>query len=68
VVAATEIALEMGVEASFPVERRSVRKKQFDEIECNEAILQAEKDFETFYFLVMVDMTISSLKSRFKEL
>ena len=68
VVAATEIALEMGVEASFPVKCRSVRKKQFDETECNEAILQAEKDFETFYFLVMVDMAISSLKSRFKEL
>ncbi|XP_066396219.1 uncharacterized protein [Miscanthus floridulus] len=68
VVAATEIALEMGVDASFPVKRRSVRKKQFDETECNEAILQAEKDFETFYFLVMVDMAISSLKSRFKEL
>ncbi|XP_066382300.1 uncharacterized protein [Miscanthus floridulus] len=68
VVAATEIALEMGVEALFPVKRRSVRKKQFDETECNEAILQAEKDFETFYFLVMVDMAISSLKSRFKEL
>ncbi|XP_066365315.1 uncharacterized protein [Miscanthus floridulus] len=68
VVAATEIALEMGVEASFPVKRHSVRKKQFDETECNEAILQAEKDFETFYFLVMVDMAISSLKNRFKEL
>ncbi|XP_066396218.1 uncharacterized protein [Miscanthus floridulus] len=68
VVGATEIALEMGVEASFPVKRRFVKKKQFDETECNEAILQAKKDFETFYFLVMVDMAISSLKSRFKEL
>ncbi|XP_066312990.1 uncharacterized protein [Miscanthus floridulus] len=58
VVAATEIALEMGVEVSFPVKRRSVRKKQFDETECNKAILQAEKDFETFYFLVMVDMAM----------
>lgn len=68
VVAATEIALEMGVEASFPVKRVSARKKQFDETECNEAILQAEKNFEAFYFLVMVDMAISSLESRFEEL
>ncbi|BAF30067.1 Os12g0565800, partial [Oryza sativa Japonica Group] len=60
-VAATEIALEMGVEPSFPVERQSQRKKQFDETEYNEAILQAEKDFEVNYFLVMVDMAISSL-------
>ncbi|EEC69513.1 uncharacterized protein [Oryza sativa Japonica Group] len=67
-VAATEIALEMGVEPSFPVERQSQRKKQFDETEYNEAILQAEKDFEVNYFLVMVDMAISSLKSRFQEL
>ena len=38
-VAATEIALEMGVEAFFPIKRRSVRKKQFDETNSNEAIL-----------------------------
>jgi len=50
VVTATEIALEMGVEPSFSVKRRSIRKKQFDETECNEAILQAENDFEAFYF------------------
>ena len=29
----------MGVEASFPIKRRSVRKKQFDETNSNEAIL-----------------------------
>ncbi|XP_066385182.1 uncharacterized protein [Miscanthus floridulus] len=68
VVTTTEIALEIGVEPSFPVKRRSIRKKQFDETECNEAILEAENDFEAFYFLVMVDMAISSLKSRFKKL
>jgi hypothetical protein len=28
---------------------QNYRKKQFDETECNEAILQAE-DFEAFYF------------------
>ena len=65
---ATEIASEMGVETTFPVKRRATRKKQFDETDYNEAILQAEKDFEVNYFLVMVDNAISSLKSRFEEL
>ncbi|XP_025827462.1 uncharacterized protein LOC112902558 [Panicum hallii] len=48
---ATEIASEMGVETTFPVKRRATRKKQFDETDYNEAILQAEKDFEVNYFL-----------------
>ena len=65
---ATEIASEMGVETTFPVKRHATRKKQFDETDYNEAILQAEKDFEVNYFLVMVDNAISSLKSRFEEL
>jgi len=58
----------MRVEASFLVMRRSLRKKQFDEIDYSEAILQVEKDFEVNYFLVMVDMAISSLKSKFQGL
>jgi hypothetical protein len=60
-VAATDIALELRVEASFLVKPRSFRKKQCDETNSNEAILQAEKDFEVSYFN-------SSLKSIFKEL
>jgi hypothetical protein len=59
---ATEIVSEMGVETTFPVKRRATRKKQFDETDYNEAILQAEKDFEVNYFLVMVDNAINSLK------
>ncbi|XP_066323458.1 uncharacterized protein [Miscanthus floridulus] len=61
VVAAIEITLEMGVEASFPVKSRSVRKKQFDETECNEAILFKElQSFnEKFGFL----MNSTSLKA-----
>jgi hypothetical protein len=57
----------MGVEPSFSVKRQGKRKKHFDEIEYQEEILQAEKDFEVNY-LVMVDMTNTSLKSRFEEL
>ena len=67
-ITAKEIASKMGVVPSFPVKRVVVRKKQFDEKQCDEAILQAEMDFKVNYFLVMVDMAIASLKSRFQEL
>ncbi|AQK80302.1 General transcription factor 2-related zinc finger protein, partial [Zea mays] len=65
---AKEIASELGVEPSFPVKRHAKRKKQYDETDCEEADLEAEKAFEVNYFLVMVDIAISSLKSRFEEL
>jgi hypothetical protein len=65
---AKNIASQMGVEPSFPVKRQGKRKKHFDEIEYQEEIVQAEKDFEVNYFLVMVDMANTSLKSRFEEL
>ena len=57
-----------GVEPSFPVKRRALRKKHFDENNSEEVILQAEKDFKVSYFLVMVDMAKRSLKSRFEQL
>nr|TKW14774.1 hypothetical protein SEVIR_5G188900v2 [Setaria viridis] len=62
------IATDMGVEASFPEKRRATRKKQFDESNCQEEILEAEKAFEVEYFFVLVDMAIASLKNRFEEL
>ena len=67
-VSAKEIASEMGFEPSFPVKHRALRKKHFDENNSEEVILQARKEFEVSYFLVMVDMTIRSLKSRFEQL
>jgi hypothetical protein len=67
-VIAKEIAEEMGVRPSFPIRRRASRKKQFDETDCEEANLQAEKAFEVDYFLVMVDIAIGSLETRFQEL
>jgi hypothetical protein len=65
---AREIASELGVEPSFLVKRHAKRKKQYDETEFEEAKLEAEKAFEVTYFLVMVDVAISLLKSRFEEL
>ena len=53
---------------SFPLKRRALRKKHFDENNSEEVILQAEKDFNVSYFLVLVDMAKISLKSRFEQL
>ena len=66
-VIAKEIAYEMGVEPSFPIKRRALRKKHFDENNSEEVILQAEKDSKVSYFLVLVDMAKISLKSRFDK-
>ncbi|ONM37102.1 General transcription factor 2-related zinc finger protein [Zea mays] len=44
------IADEMGLEASFPVKRRALRKKQFDESNDQEEILEAERVFKVKYF------------------
>jgi hypothetical protein len=67
-ITAKTIASEMGVEPSFQVNRPAQRKKHFDETGYQEEILEAEKDFEVNYFLVLVDMANTSLKSRFEEL
>jgi len=65
---AKALASEMGIDPSFPVKRHATRKKQFDEIDYSEEILEAEKAFEVSYFLVMVDKARTSLKDRFEEL
>ena len=43
-------------------------KKQFDKNDNDEEIQSGEKSFKVNYFLVVVDMTISSLKDRFEQL
>jgi hypothetical protein len=65
---AMEIASEMGVEPSFPVKRRALRRKHFDENNNEEEILEGEKQFRVSYFKVIIDMAIRSLKTRFEEL
>jgi hypothetical protein len=65
---AKSIASQMGVDPSFLVKRKAQRKKHFDEIDNNDEIIQAKKAFEVNYFLVVVDMANTSLKSRFEEL
>jgi hypothetical protein len=63
-----EFASELGVGPSLPMKHQAKRKKQYDEIDCEEANLEAKKAFEINYFLAMVDIAISSLKSSFEEL
>jgi hypothetical protein len=63
-----EIAKEIGVGPSFPVKCSASRKRHFDETDCKEAKVEAKRAFEVNYFLVMVDIAISSLKSRFEDL
>jgi hypothetical protein len=65
---AKDIANDIGVNASFPVKRKAVRKKQFDESSCHKEILENERAFEVNYFLVLVDMASTSLRTRYEEL
>ncbi|PUZ56804.1 hypothetical protein GQ55_5G365600 [Panicum hallii var. hallii] len=65
---ATLMRIEDTMKPSLPVKRHAKRKKQYDETDCEEANLEAEKAFEVNYFLAMVDIANSSLKSRFEEL
>jgi hypothetical protein len=44
-----------------------LRKKQFDESNGQEEILETERVFKVKYFLVVVDMTITSLKTRLAD-
>ncbi|XP_040361862.1 uncharacterized protein LOC121048908 [Rosa chinensis] len=66
---AKEIANDMGVEPIFPIKRHVCRKKHFDEIPNTEREQQsAQESFRTDYFLVLVDIALSQLKSRFEQM
>jgi hypothetical protein len=65
---AKEIAEEMDVEPIFPKNRKGKRKKHFNEQngQNEEETLLAIESFGVTYFLVMIDMAISSLNSQFE--
>jgi len=69
---AKSIASDMRIEPTFPTKRRVTRKRHFDEIneneENDEEIQAAKESFRVNYFLVMIDVAISSLNNRFNEL
>ncbi|KAK9664569.1 hypothetical protein RND81_14G052400 [Saponaria officinalis] len=64
-----DIALDMDVEPTHPTKRRVIRKRHFDETnEEDEQNQPPEEVFRFEYFLVVVDMAIASLRSRFEQL
>ena len=65
---AKSLAFDMNIEPILPTKRCVFRKKQFDENNHDEEIQSAEESFRVNYFLVVVDMTIASLKDRFEQL
>ncbi|XP_063950079.1 uncharacterized protein LOC108221621 [Daucus carota subsp. sativus] len=66
---AKTIAIEMEVEPTLPAKRRVIRKKHFDENTQEDELCQSPEElFRLEYFLVVVDMAITSLQSRFEQL
>ncbi|XP_073152243.1 uncharacterized protein [Henckelia pumila] len=66
---AKEIACNIGVDSVFHERRQTSRKRQFDEIVNTERESQKTVErFRTYYFLVVVDVALSELRSRFEQL
>ncbi|GKB11402.1 zinc finger MYM-type protein 1-like protein [Tanacetum coccineum] len=66
---AEQIAETIRVEPEFPVKRTPYRKKHFDEIPNTEREQQSAKEnFRTDYFLILVDMALTQLNSRFEQM
>ncbi|GAA0173035.1 hypothetical protein LIER_26736 [Lithospermum erythrorhizon] len=65
---ARKVASDMNVDPIFRTKRPICRKKQFDENDENEELQYLDESFRINYFLVVVDMTIASLKERFEQL
>lgn len=65
---AKTIARDMDVEPSFPIKRHVTRKRQYDETDDEDHTHSVEESFRVEYFLVVVDMAITSLKNRFDQL
>nr|XP_017228896.1 PREDICTED: zinc finger MYM-type protein 1-like [Daucus carota subsp. sativus] len=65
---AKDLAVEMDVEPCFPIKRRVLRKKKFDENDHNEELKSAEESFRIDFFLRLVDVAVTSLNSRSEQL
>ncbi|CAL8994107.1 unnamed protein product, partial [Prunus brigantina] len=63
-----KILCDMGIEAEFPKKRQSHRKKQFDENANDETVQSIEESFRVNYFICVVDMALSSLRSIFEQM
>ena len=65
---AKSLEFDMNIKPILPTKHCVFRKKEFDENDYDEEIQSAEESFRVNYFLVVVDMTIASLKDRFEQL
>ncbi|PWA54105.1 hypothetical protein CTI12_AA326870 [Artemisia annua] len=66
---AKQIAQTIDIESEFTIKRAPCKKKQFDEIPDTEREQQSDKEqFRTDYFLVIVDMALVQLNSRFEQM
>lgn len=66
---AKQLAFDMEIEPVFPMKRQSRRKRQFDEIlDSEREQLSAQESFRIDYFLCIVDIALSQLKSRFEQM
>ncbi|KAL9154317.1 hypothetical protein ABFS82_10G106500 [Erythranthe guttata] len=66
---AKKIASQMEIEPIFFEKRRIARKRHFDEISNTERENQsAEESFRIDYFLLVVDIAIGQLRSRFEQM
>ncbi|GJV81323.1 RNA-directed DNA polymerase, eukaryota [Tanacetum coccineum] len=66
---AKQIAETLEIEPEFTIKRAPCRKKQFDEIPNTEREQQSAKEqFRNDYFLVLVDMALVQLNSRFEQM
>lgn len=52
----------------FQISAVSIGKKQFDETQLSEEVLTGEDDFRVNYFLVVVDMAITSVKDMYDQM
>ncbi|KAL6495855.1 hypothetical protein OROGR_030418 [Orobanche gracilis] len=64
---AKKIAVEMGVEPTFRETRVRLKKRFFDENARDEPIQVAEESFRVNYFITVIDIALSSLKTRFEQ-
>ena len=58
----------MNIESILPIKRCNVREKQFNKNDHDKEIQSTDESLRVNYFLIVVDMTIASLKYRFEQL
>jgi len=66
-IVAKSLAFDMSIEPTLSKKCRSFGKRQYDENDNGEQIQSHEESSRVNHFLVLVDMTTTSLKNRFEQ-